>query len=200
MGGDHVSESRVIKARNCPRPEARLPGSGSPSPAALLSRDAGLGEGDRPAGFPTHLSAFYPPGVGVKKPIVSMPGQFQWSPELVVEEAARRPIGRAGGRPLRDPGLSKTAAAVAISIRRTRSHTPSGRSRGAARARGDLRHVLLRVHGARSLRSRQPSGRAGLQGRSSPKDICSTTLRWNCWAGRRSCMRWPAPTSSRHRG
>lgn len=42
----------------------------------------------------THLPAsdlIYPlfvrPGVGVKKPIASMPGQFQWSPDTVVEEA-----------------------------------------------------------------------------------------------------------------
>ena len=30
---------------------------------------------------------FVRPGVGVKRPIVSMPGQFQWSPDTVVEEA-----------------------------------------------------------------------------------------------------------------
>ncbi len=31
---------------------------------------------------------FVRPGIGVKRPIVSMPGQFQWSPDAVVEEAA----------------------------------------------------------------------------------------------------------------
>jgi len=31
---------------------------------------------------------FVRPGVGIKKPIVSMPGQFQWSSDTVVEEAA----------------------------------------------------------------------------------------------------------------
>jgi hypothetical protein len=88
--------------------DERTSGSAFPGPVRL--RRLRFSPGMRALVRETDLLAsdlIYPlfvrPGVGVKKAIVSMPGQFQWSPDTAVEEPERPSNGRAGGRPLRDP-------------------------------------------------------------------------------------------------
>ncbi len=79
MNDDHVRDERT---------------SSCASPGPVRLRRLRFSPGMRALVRETDLQAsdlIYPlfvrPGVGVKNPIVSMPGQFQWSPDTVVEEA-----------------------------------------------------------------------------------------------------------------
>ena len=90
VGGDHMSGSQMSDKGKEPDPTHTHV---SPGPVRL--RRLRFSAGMRALVRETNLLAselvyplFVRPGVGIKKPIVSMPGQFQWSPDSVVEEAA----------------------------------------------------------------------------------------------------------------
>ena len=89
VGGDHMSGSQMRDKGKEPAPTQKYV---SPGPVRL--RRLRFSPGMRALVRETNLLAselvyplFVRPGVGIKKPIVSMPGQFQWSPDTVVEEA-----------------------------------------------------------------------------------------------------------------
>jgi len=86
---EHTSEGRKAGHDSTPTTSSSCVSAG-PVRLRRLRFSSGL----RALVSETHLSAsdlIYPlfvrPGTGVKKPIESMPGQFQWSPDTAVEEA-----------------------------------------------------------------------------------------------------------------
>ena len=129
----------------------------------------------------------FDPGENIRHEIAAMPGNYQLSPDRLVEEIRAAADLGLGGVILFGIPAEKDAAGQRRH-QRLGHHRP-GRPRGQAggpRAAGDHRRLLLRIHRSRPLRPDQPGHRAAA--------TSTTTPRWSCWPGRRSSTPGPGPT------
>ena len=140
-------------------------------------------------------------GRKVKNEIKSMPGVFQWSPDLLAREAES--IASLGipsvilfGIPeSKDPIGLENFSANGIVQQATRIIKEGG-------AGDDRRHrcVFVRIHRSRSLRNLEQRKRDTVRIHTYLKAMSSTTKRWKCWRKWRCPMPRRARTSSRHQG
>ena len=116
-----------------------------------------------------------------------MPGNFQLSPDLLVEELrAAAELGLGGVLLFGIPAEKDATGSDAVSDAGIIAQAVRAAKAGRARDADDHRRVLLRIHGSRALRAdrpRRPAGRTS-----------TTTPRWNFWPGRRWSTPGPAPT------